>query len=43
MLPQLRYFWDTLQTELADKEPYKASIDGVRLRLAKLQESDAEA
>ena len=43
MLPQLRHFWDTLQTELADEELYKASIGGVRLRLAELQESDAEA
>ena len=31
------------RTELADKEPYKASIGGMRLRLAELQESDKEA
>ena len=43
VLPQLRHFWDMLQTELADKEPYKASIGEVRLRLAKLQKSDADA
>ena len=43
VLPQLRQFWETFQTELAAEEPYKASIGGMRLRLAELQESDAEA
>ena len=43
MLPQLRHFWDTFRTELADENPYTASIGGMRLRLAKLQESDKEA
>ena len=43
MLPQLRHFWDTFQTELADENPYTASIGGMRLRLAELQESDEEA
>ena len=31
------------QTELANDEPYKASISEMSLRLAKLQESDGEA
>ena len=31
------------QTKLADKNSYKASISRMRLRLSKLQESDAEA
>ena len=43
VLPHLRQFWETFRTELADEEPYKASIGGMRLRLAELQESDAEA
>ena len=43
VLPQLRQFWETFRTELANKEPYKVNISGMRLRLAKLQELDAEA
>ena len=43
VLPQFRQFWETFQIELAAEEPYKASIGGMRLRLAELQESDAEA
>ena len=43
VLPQLRHFWDTFRTELADENPYTASIGGMRLRLAELQESDDEA
>ena len=43
VLPHLRQFWETFRTELADEEPYKASIGGMRLRLAELQESDDEA
>ena len=31
------------QTELANEKPYKASISGIRLRLAKLQESNNKA
>ena len=42
MLPQLRQFWDTYRVELADKNLYKASIGGIRLRLSELQESDPE-
>ena len=43
VLPHLRQFWETFQTELADKKPYKASIGGMRLRLAELQKSDEKA
>ena len=43
MLPQLRQFWDTFRTELADENPYKASIGGMRLKLSELQESDEKA
>ena len=42
ILPQLCQFWETFQTELADKKSYKASIGGMRLRLAEFQESDKE-
>ena len=42
-LPQLRRFWNDLQTELADERPYKASIGSMRLRLQELQETDSEA
>ena len=40
MLPHLRQFWKTFQTKLADENPYKASIGGIKLRLAELQESN---
>ena len=43
VLPQLRHFWDTFWTELANKSPYTANIGGIRLRLAELQESDVKA
>ena len=43
VLPQLRQFWDTFRAELADENSYKASINGMRLRLSELQESDLEA
>ena len=43
VLSHLCQLWETFQTELAKKEPYKASIGGMRLRLAELQESDNEA
>ena len=43
VLPQLRQFWDTFRNELTNENPYKVSIGGMRLRLAELQESDAEA
>ena len=43
VLSYLRQFWETFRTKLADEKPYKASIGGMRLRLAELQESDDEA
>ncbi len=43
VLPQLRQFWDTIQSELADKGFYIASIEGMRLRLPKLQDDDKQA
>ena len=42
-LPQLRRFWNDLRTELANEQPYKASIGSMRLRLQELQETDSEA
>ena len=41
-LPQLRRFWSTLQTKLADEWLYEASIGSMRLRLQKLQETDCK-
>ena len=43
VLPQLCQFWEMFQTELANKEPYKASIGKMKLRLAEFQKSDKEA
>ena len=43
MLPQLRQFYNTFWAELADENPYKVSISGMRLRLSELQELDQEA
>ena len=43
VLPQLCQFWDMFQAKPADKNPYKASIGGMSLRLSKLQESNSEA
>ena len=40
---QLRHFWSTLQTELANKQLYEASIVSMRLKLQKLQEADCKA
>ena len=42
MLCYLCQFWETFWIELANKKPYKASIGGIRLKLAKLQKSDDE-
>ena len=42
-LPQLRQFWDTFRSELANEGPYKVSISSMRLRLQELQETDSEA
>ncbi len=43
VLPQLRQFWDTLQSELAAEGPYTASIGGMRMGLPELQNDDKEA
>ncbi len=43
VLPQLCQFWDTIQSELADKGPYTARIGGMRMRLPELQDNDKEA
>ena len=37
VLPQLRRFWSTLQTELDNEQPNEASIGSMRLRLQELQ------
>ena len=36
VLPQLWHFWNNFRTELADEQPYKASISRMRLRLQEL-------
>ena len=41
-LPQLRQFWDTFRSELANEGPYKVSIGSMRLRLQELQETDSK-
>ncbi len=38
ILSQLRQFWDTIGSELADKSPYTTSIRGMKMRLLKLQD-----
>ncbi len=43
VLPQLCQFWDTIQSELADKSSYNASIGGIRMRLFQLQDDDKDA
>ncbi len=43
VLSQLRQFWDTIWSELADKGPYIASIRGMRMRLPELKDDDKEA
>ncbi len=43
ILPQLCQFWDTFQSELADKSPYTVIIWGMRMRLPELQDNDKEA
>ncbi len=42
VLPQLCQFWDNIRSELADKDPYTASIGGMRMRLPELQDDDKE-
>ena len=41
--PQLRRFWSTLPTKLANERPYKANIGSMRLRLQELQETNRKA
>ena len=36
VLPQLRRFWDSFQSEIANKGPYNVSIGAMRLRLPDL-------
>ncbi len=36
VLLQFRQFWDTIWSEFADKSPYTASIEGIRMRLPEL-------
>ncbi len=40
VLPQLYQFWAQLQSKLAHKRPYQASIRNLRLRLLELQAED---
>ena len=42
-LTHLWHVWSTLQTELVNEGPYKASIGRMRLKLQELQEADSEA
>ncbi len=42
VLLQLRQFWDTIQSELADEGPYTTTIRGMRMRLPELQDNDKE-
>ncbi len=43
ILPQLHQFWDTIWGELADKDPFTASIGGMKMKLPKLQDDNKEA
>ncbi len=43
VLPQLCQFWDTIWSERADKDPYTASIRGMRMRLPELQDDGKKA
>ncbi len=43
ILPQLRQFWHTLQSELAAEGSYTVSIGGMRMRLHELRDDDKEA
>ena len=36
VLPQLRQFWNSVRSKLADEGPYTASIGGMRMRLPEL-------
>ena len=43
VLPQLRQFWDSIWSELADKGPYTAGIKSMRMRFPELQDDNKEA
>ncbi len=43
VLSQLRQFWDTIWSKLADESPYIVSIRGMRMKLSELQDDDKEA
>ncbi len=43
VLLQLRQFWDTIRSKLADEGPYTTSIEGMRMRLPGLQDDEKEA
>ncbi len=40
VLPQLRQFWDTIRSELANKGPYTVNIGGMKMRLLELQDDN---
>lgn len=40
VLPQLHQFWDKFQSNLADKNSYKTSINGMKLRFQELKKKD---
>ena len=40
VLPQLRQFWDSFQSKIANKAPYNVSIGAMRLKLPDLQSDD---
>ena len=41
--PGLCQFWETFRKEEAEEDSYKASIEGMRLRLVELQAEDGQA
>ena len=43
VLPQLRKFWNIIQSELNNKSPYTVDIRGMRMRLPELQDNDKKA
>ena len=42
-MPQLRRFWNDLQTKLANEQPYEASIGNIKLKLQELQQANCKA
>ena len=43
ILPQLRRFWDSFRSKIANESPYNVSIRAMRLRLPDLQGNDNQA